>query len=381
MDYAATTPIHEEVLSVMHSMMKDIYGNPSSIHSHGRRARAFVDEARRSIAGLIGANEKEIIFTSGGTEADNLAIIGTAFRNRAKGNHVILSKQEHHAALNAAKFLEKEGFKVSYLPVDSYGRVSPHDVEKLLTDETILVSVMYVNNETGIIQPISEIADIVRPHQAYFHTDAVQAFGLLEIDVERDGIDLLTASSHKINGPKGVGLLYAKESVNLQALQYGGEQERKRRPGTENVPGIIGFQKAFEIAMQNRLKRYKTYEQLRDAFLQTLEREKVLFKINGDLNDTVPTIVNISFPGTYVEQLLTNLDLSGVSASSGSACMAGSVELSHVLQAMFGTEDERVQNSVRFSFGYGQTIEMMKEAGMRVSEIVKRLQGERGEKE
>lgn len=373
LDHAATTPIHEKVLTTMYQIMNDTFGNPSSIHSFGRKARSYLDQARRVMAESINANEKEIIFTSGGTEADNLALIGTAMANKDKGKHIITSAQEHHATLYAAKYLEKQGFKVTYLPVYPNGQISVDDLKKSLTNDTILVSIMTVNNETGIIQPIEEIGDLLKEHQAYFHTDAVQAFGQLAIDVKKLNIDLLSVSAHKINGPKGIGFLYAAEDVLINALQYGGEQERKRRPGTENVAGVVGMQAAVEIATASRHERIEENQRLKAVFLQTLREHDVNFMINGDEELAVSSIVNISFPGINVESMLTNLDLSGVAASSGSACTAGSVEPSHVLVAMYGEGNERTTNSIRFSFGLGLTPEMMVEAANRVSNIIKRL--------
>lgn len=373
MDHAATTPIHKDVLKQMNPIMENVFGNPSSIHSFGRKSRSYMDRARRVMAKSVGAQEKEIIFTSGGTEADNLALIGIAKANKYKGNHLIVSEQEHHATLYTAKHLETEGFHVTYLPVYKNGRVSVEDLKAELTDETILVSIMSVNNETGIIQPVREIGKLLNEHQAYFHTDAVQAFGLLDINVKDLKIDLLTASSHKINGPKGIGFLYVAEDIPLEALQYGGEQERKRRPGTENVAGVVGFQTAVELTIELKAERRKTYKQLQELFLQTLADNGINFAINGEQKYLIPSIVNISFPGTNVEQMLTNLDLSGIAASSGSACTAGSVEPSHVLSAMYGSEHDRSTNSIRFSFGLGHTNEMIVEAANRVSEIVKRL--------
>lgn len=373
LDHAATTPLAKEVVSVMTSVNEEVFGNPSSVHSFGRKARKLLDEARRLISASIGADEKEIYFTSGGTEADNLALIGTALRNREEGNHIITTSQEHHAVLHAAEYLETLGFDVTYLPVDETGRISPEDVQRALRDDTILVSIMYVNNETGVIQPIEDIGRLLKEHRAYFHTDAVQAYGSMEIDVESLGVDLLTASAHKINGPKGIGFLYAKETVHMQHLLFGGEQERKRRAGTENVTAIAGFKQAVELVMENREERNKTFGKYKELFIRQLEEENIEFMINGRDADTVSTIVNISFPGTNVEQVLTNLDLSGVAASSGSACTAGSVEPSHVLSAMFGEGHPCTTNSIRFSFGSANTKENVVEAAKRVATIIKRL--------
>ncbi|WP_156291175.1 cysteine desulfurase family protein [Oceanobacillus salinisoli] len=373
LDHAATTPIEQEVIDTMYPIYQQTFGNPSSVHSFGRRARRLLDEARRVMAKSIHANEKEIVFTSGGTEADNLALIGTALANRDKGNHIITSVQEHHATLHTAEYLEKEGFDVTYLPIYEDGKVRVEDLQEALRDDTILVSIMFVNNETGIIQPIKEIGEILTDHQAYLHTDAVQAFGLLDIDVKKMGIDLLSVSSHKIYGPKGVGFLYVREGIPINTLQFGGEQERKRRPGTENVVSIVGFQKAVELAMENKENRRQQYQRFKELFLRILRENHVTFEINGDYHTQIESIVNLSFPGANVEQLLTNFDLEGIAASSGSACTAGSVEPSHVLTAMFGKNNPCTTNSIRFSFGNFNTMENVNEAANRVAKIVNRL--------
>ncbi|MCT1575809.1 cysteine desulfurase [Oceanobacillus kimchii] len=373
LDHAATTPIADEVVQAMLPIYQDVVGNASSVHSFGRKARQHLDEARRFLAQSIHAIEKEIIFTSGGTEADNLALIGTAKANMHKGRHIITTVQEHHATLHTAEELEKQGFTVSYLPVDDTGRVNIEDLEQTLTDETILVSIMFVNNETGVIQPIEEIGKLLQSHQAYFHTDAVQAYGLLDINVDELGIDLLTTSAHKINGPKGIGFLYAREGIAINALSYGGEQERKRRAGTENIPGVVGFQKAVELSMQNRNERLKLYQSYKQILLQTLTEKNILFSINGDKDHTIPSIINISFDGVNVEAMLTNFDLDGVAASSGSACTAGSVEPSHVLAAMYGEGNPITTNSIRFSFGSMNSAENIQEASNRIVKVVNRL--------
>ncbi|MBP1947634.1 cysteine desulfurase family protein [Virgibacillus litoralis] len=374
MDHAATTPMDKQVVSAMNPVFEDIFGNPSSVHSFGRKARKYLDEARRTMAKSIHANEKEIIITSGGTEADNLALIGTAIANKDRGRHIITTVQEHHATLHTAEHLEKQGFQVTYLPVDENGLISVDDLKNALTDETILVSIMYVNNETGMIQPIQEIGNLLKDYQkTYFHTDAVQAYGLLDIDVRENGIDMLTVSSHKINGPKGIGFLYAANDVKIDALQFGGEQERKRRPGTENVAGAVGFQKAVELVINNKTERNISYQGFKDQFISHLSNNGINFTINGDEKKAIASIVNVSFPGTNVESLLTNFDLDGIAASSGSACTAGSIEPSHVLSAMYGENDERTTNSIRFSFGIFNTTENIEEAAKRVVKIVKRL--------
>lgn len=373
LDHAATAPVLEDVLDKMYQVEKEQFGNPSSIHGFGRQAKAYLNNARRFLAESIHAKENELIFTSGGTEANNLAIIGAAIENEYMGNHIITSSQEHHAILHIMEYLQKKGFHVTYLPVNRDGQVNPEDVKRTLTDNTILVSVMYANNETGVMQPIQQIAEYVRGHQAYFHTDAVQAYSLEHIDVKEVGIDLLTTSGHKLNAPKGIGFLYASESVTLQPVTYGGSQEKKKRPGTENLIGAVGFHKAAEIAVRDRQKNVEKYTAMKRLFLQVLEENEVDFAVNGNLELQLPTIVNISFPGTSVESLLTNLDLNGVAASSGSACTAGSLEPSHVLKAMFSFGSDRPTNSIRFSFGSFNTMENVEEAANIVAQAVKRL--------
>ncbi|APC48172.1 cysteine desulfurase NifS [Virgibacillus halodenitrificans] len=373
LDHAATTPLDQEVIDTMYPVYKEVFGNPSSIHSFGRKARFFVDQARRVMAKSIHANEREIVFTSGGTEADNMAMIGTAKYTNNSGKHIITSVQEHHAILHTAQKLEKEGYDVTYLPVYENGKISMEDLENSLRPDTFLVSIMAANNETGVIQPVKEIGDLLRDHPAYFHTDAVQLFGLMELNVHEMGIDLLTVSSHKINGPKGIGFIYIGENVKIDPLQFGGEQERKRRPGTENVVSVVGFQKAVELAMDYREDRKNLYQSYKDLFLEKLRNNNINFRINGEYESTIPSIINISFPGTNVEALLTNFDLSGIAASSGSACTAGSVEPSHVLSAMYGVDNDRTVNSIRFSFGSHNTKENVIEAAERVTKIVHRL--------
>ncbi|NMH69817.1 cysteine desulfurase [Bacillus sp. RO3] len=373
LDHAATSPMHPEVIDEMTSAMREAFGNPSSIHSFGRASRHLVDRARTIIAESIQADYNEIIFTSGGTEADNLAIIGTAEANKGKGNHIITTKTEHHAVLHACQFLESKGFEVTYLPVDHTGRISVEDLRHELRDETILVTIMFGNNEVGTIQPIHEIGQILKDHQAYFHTDAVQAFGLTEINVKELGIDLLSVSGHKINGPKGMGFLYSHQHVDLQPALYGGEQERKRRAGTENVPGIVGLAKAVEIAQDVMDEKHSLYSDFKGLFKETLAAADIDFLVNGSLEYGLPHVLNLSFPGTDVESMLVNLDMSGIAVSSGSACTAGSIEPSHVLVAMFGSQSENTRNSIRFSFGQGNTKEEIVWTANEVAKIVKRV--------
>lgn len=277
LDHAATSPVHPEVIQVLTETMQNHYGNPSSIHYFGRDARQVVDQAREFIAKSIHANFDEIIFTSGGTEADNLALIGVARGMADKGKHIITTAVEHHAVLHTCEFLEKEGFEVTYLPVDETGRISVEELKKALRDDTILVSIMFANNEVGTLQPIREVGELLTNHQAVFHTDAVQAYGLADIDVQDLHIDLLSVSSHKINGPKGVGFLYVRDGVRLIPTVHGGEQERKRRAGTENVASIAAFAKAVEISQKTKPEKYAFYHKLKQLLIETLKKEGVDF--------------------------------------------------------------------------------------------------------
>ena len=373
LDHAATSPMHPNVIDKMMAVMTSDFGNPSSIHAFGRQARHILDEARETIAASIGAGRNEIIFTSGGTEADNTALIGIAEANRAKGKHIITTMIEHHAILHTSQFLEKIGFDVTYLPVNESGLISIDDVQAALRDDTILVSVMFGNNEVGTIQPITEIGQLLKEHQAYFHTDAVQAYGLVPIDVNQLNIDLLSVSAHKINGPKGIGFLYVRDGVKLQPHTYGGEQERKRRAGTESVPAIVGLAEAVRIAQSEMEEKSKRYQGFKDILLAVFDEAGIQYDINGCLKKSLPHVLNVSFSGTNVESMLVNLDLAGVAVSSGSACTAGSIDPSHVLVAMFGKNSERTKNSIRFSFGLNNTEEEIQKAAFETVKIVNRL--------
>ncbi|WP_411953521.1 cysteine desulfurase family protein [Alkalibacillus sp. S2W] len=373
LDHAATTPIHDEVQERMMAVMNQQYGNPSSIHAFGREGRKIVDQARTTVAKAINSPFSTIVFTSGGTEANNLAIFGSAYAYQTQGKHIITTAIEHHAVLHPCEQLEKDGFDVTYLPVDELGKVKVEDVKAALRDDTILVTIMSVNNEIGVTQPIQEIGNLLEDHQAIFHTDAVQSFGVYKMDIQTLGVDLLTASSHKIYGPKGVGFLYKKEDLHLQQQLHGGEQERKWRSGTENTLAIAGFDEAIQVLEREREGRYHHYEALQNRLLTELEEQGITFTLNGDLNDRVPNIINISFPNTEVEMFLTNLDLAGVAVSSGSACTAGSIDPSHVLKAMYGEEDPRLTNSIRFSFGVHNTEEEMAIVAEKIKPIIDRL--------
>ena len=373
LDHAATSPVHPQVIKKMMETMEQTYGNPSSIHATGREARKQLDNARQLLASSIGAKDQDIILTSGGTEADNFAIFGTAFARKHEGSHIITSQIEHHAVLTACEKLEKEGFDVTYLPVNPQGRVSVEDVKQALRDDTILVTIMLGNNEVGTIQPIQEIGELLKDHKATFHTDAVQAYGLLPISVDQLQVDLLSVSSHKINGPKGIGFLYQRKGTKLSPQFFGGQQERKRRAGTENVPGILAFAEAVSIVQQSMEEKREQYHHYKNEMISIFERAEIDFKVNGDEHSMLQHILNVSFVGTDVESLLVNLDMAGLSVSSGSACTAGSINPSHVLVAMYGEEASELRNSIRFSFGYGITDAEVKEAATITATIVKRL--------
>lgn len=373
-DHAATSPLHPDVVEAMLPYFQMHFGNPSSIHQTGRQARQALDKARANIAQALSVHEQTLIFTSGGTEADNMAILGYALEHEEKGKHVITSKIEHHAVLNACKELERRGFEVTYLDVNEHGRVALEDVQTALRDDTILVTIMYGNNEVGTLQPIAEIGEILREHQAAFHTDAVQACGAIELNLSELPVDMLSISAHKINGPKGTGLLYLKKGITLRPVLYGGEQERKRRAGTENVAAIVGFAKAMELTVASMKERTERYQQFAQILIDTWTENEVTFHVNGHQHERLPHIVNVSFPDVNVESLLMNLDMAGICASSGSACTAGSIEPSHVLVAMFGETNERIFSAVRFSFGLGNTEEQIKYLALETAKIVKRLQ-------
>lgn len=332
-DHAATTATKEEVLREMLPYFNIEYGNPSSAYSIGRKTRRAVEEARRKVAVAIGAESKEIYFTSCGSESDNLAIKGVAYANRTKGNHIITTKIEHPAVLHTCQHLEREGFRVTYLNVNSEGLISLEELENAICNETILISVMFANNEIGTIQQVGEIGSIAKKHNIYFHTDAVQAVGNVRINVEELNIDLLSMSAHKFYGPKGMGALYVKTGVNFEKIQDGGHQERNMRAGTENVAGIVGLGKAIELAYKNFDEYNEKLTSLRDYYISQVEEKIPNVKLNGHRTKRLPGNANISFIGVDGEALLLNLDIKGICASSGSACTSGSLDPSHVLVA------------------------------------------------
>ena len=350
LDNAATTPTHPEVVKAMLPYFTDALGNPSSIYSYGIEAKGTIEEVRVQIAELIGARDKEIVFTSGGTEADNFALTGVAFANDNKGNHIITSSVEHHAVIETGKFLKRRGFRVTYLPVDEYGLVDPGDVKKAITDKTILISVMQANNEMGTIEPIAEIGKIAKEAGIYFHTDAVQTVGHIPVDVNELGVDLLSMSAHKLYGPKGVGALYIRKGTKLIPFMHGGDQERRRRAGTENVPGIVGFGRAAELAQQEMSEEAERLTYLRDRLIKGILERIDHTHLNGHPLKRLPNNVNVSVDFIEGESMLLNLDLEGICASTGSACSSSSLEPSHVLLAM-GLAHEQAHGSLRFSLG------------------------------
>ncbi len=377
LDNNATTPVLPEVLEAMRPYFGEHFGNASSIHHHGQETRAAVERARESVAALLGCRASEVVFTSGGTEADNLAIFGLA----REGDHVITSTIEHHAVLNSCKYLAKypgmAGCEVTYIPVDGRGLVDPADVKRAIRPNTKLITIMFANNETGVVQPVAEIGKIAAEADIYFHTDAVQAAGKIPIDVNEIGCDLLTISGHKIHGPQGVGALYVRKGTQLEPMVYGGSHERSRRAGTENVPGIVGLGKAAELAIAG----FKQGDDLRmddqkmAAARDHLERELLEIEatgLNGEGAPRVPNTTNIYFDGIEGEALVIALDLKGLAVSTGAACSSGAIEPSHVLTAM-GLRPDRARASIRFSLGKQNTAEDADFALGLVAEIVARL--------
>ena len=350
-DYAATTPVEENVLKKMLPYFSLEFGNPSAIYSIGRRNKKAIEEAREKISRVLNADDpREIFFTSGGSESDNLAIKGIAFANKERGNHIITTKIEHHAVLNTCAFLEKEGFRVTYLDVDSDGVINLEELENAITKDTILITVMFANNEIGTIEPISEIGKIGKKHNVIFHTDAVQAIGNLEVDVQDMNIDALSMSAHKFYGPKGVGALYVRKDINFLKLQDGGHQEMDKRAGTENVAGIVGLGGAIVEAYRDLDTKNNKLIELRDYYIARIEKEFSNAKLNGHREKRLPGNANFSFEGVNGEELLAYLDYKGICASTGSACSSGSSKPSHVLLAL-GLQDKLAQGSLRVTIG------------------------------
>ncbi len=356
MDYAATTPTHPDVLKETEPYFREKFGNPSSVHSFGRTNREEVEKAREQVALAIGAETEEVVFTSGGTESDNYALIGVAFKKRDKGNHIITSPIEHHAVLETCKFLEKQGFKITYLPVDKDGLVDPEDIKKAITDQTILVSIMHANNEIGTIEPITEIGELLNEREIYFHVDAVQTVGILDVRVDELQADLVSISAHKFYGPKGIGGLYIRKGTELEVLIHGGHQEKERRAGTENVPGIIGFGKAMEIASGEKAEYREKLLLLRQKLITGILESVDNVYLNGHPQKRLPNNINFGFEFIEGESLFLNLDSQGIACSSGSACTSDTAEPSHVLLAI-GVPTVLARGSLRFSIGRWTTEE------------------------
>lgn len=372
MDNAATTQVYPEVFDAMKPYFTEFYGNPSSIYSFAGNSKKAVEDARKTIADFLGARTEEIHFTGGGSESDNWALKATADAYANKGKHIITSKIEHHAILHTCEYLEKKGFEVTYLDVDENGFVNPADVEKAIRPDTILVSIMTANNEIGTIEPIAEIGKIAKDHGVLFHTDAVQAFGHIPMNVDEMNIDMLSASGHKINGPKGIGIMYIRKGVKIGSFVHGGAQERQRRAGTHNVPGIVGIGKAVELARDNMKERMEYETKLRDHLISRVMEEIPYAKLNGDKVKRLPNNVNVCFRFIEGESMLILLDQNGVCGSSGSACTSGSLDPSHVLLAI-GLPHEIAHGSLRLTLSEKNTMEEVDFTVDKLKGIIERL--------
>src|SRR5512137_1727640 len=372
LDYAATTPVDPEVIEAMHPYFRDTFGNPSSIHSFGQQARSAVEDAREKVASFLGAKPAEIVFTSGGTESDNFAIKGIAYANRKKGNHIITTAIEHHAVMEPCHFLEREGFEMTFLPVDSLGLVDPQNVAKAITGRTVLVSIMHANNEIGTLQPIAEIGKIARERGVRFHTDAVQTFGHMPFTVGDLNVDLLSLSAHKLYGPKGVGALFVRQGIRLEPHMHGGEQEGKRRASTHNVPGIVGLAKAVELAKKAMAEEDIRITQLRNRMIRGIFDRIDRVRLNGHPERRLANNVNVSMEYCEGEAMILSLDLMGIACSTGSACSSTSVEPSHVLRAI-GLSVDQTRGSLRFSLGRDTQEQEIDKVLEVLPRIVKRL--------
>ncbi len=372
LDNAATTKVRQEVVDAMLPYFTEQYGNPSSVYKFAGESKKAVDNARDIIAKSLNTNSQDIYFTAGGSESDNWVLKATAEAYRSKGKHIITSKIEHHAILHTCNYLEKEGYEITYIDVDENGIVKLDELEKAIREDTILISIMFANNEIGTIQPIKEIGEIAHKYNVIFHTDAVQAYGHIPIDVEDMNIDMLSASGHKLNGPKGIGFLYIKKGLKLRSFVHGGAQERRRRAGTENVTGIVGFGKAVEIAMNNMQERIDKEIALRDRLIEKVLKRVPYTRLNGDRTKRLPNNVNFSFQFIEGESLLIMLDMKGICASSGSACTSGSLDPSHVLLAI-GLPHEIAHGSLRLTLSEENTEEEIDYVVDAIAEIVERL--------
>lgn len=372
LDNAATTKTAPEVVEAMLPYFSELYGNASSIYGIAQKSKEAITKGREQIANVLGTASENIYFTAGGSESDNWALKATYDAYKSKGNHIITTKIEHHAILHTCEYLEKQGAKITYLNVDKYGVVDLEELKSAITPETILISVMFANNEIGTIQPIKEISEIAHEHGILFHTDAVQAFGQVPIKVDELGIDMLSSSGHKINGPKGIGFLYIRKGVKIRSFVHGGAQERKRRAGTENVPGIVGYGKAAEMADASMKERTGKEIELRDHMISRILKEIPLCRLNGDPKKRLPNNVNISFEFIEGESMLIMLDMKGICASSGSACTSGSLDPSHVLLAI-GVPHEIAHGSLRLTLGAETTLEDVDFTVDTIKEIVAKL--------
>ena len=374
LDNAATTKVNEKVLESMMPYFSEIYCNPSAAYSFATKGRIAIEEARNHAAKLIGASDMEIYFTSGGSESDNWAIKAAAESFSDKGKHIITTKIEHHAVLHTCEYLERHGFDITYLNVDSYGKVRLDELKKSIREDTILISVMTANNEIGTIQPVAEIGKIAHEKGILFHTDAVQAYGHIPINVDEMNIDLLSASGHKFNGPKGVGIMYIRKGVKIRSFIHGGSQERGRRAGTYNVPGIAGLGTAAKLAMENMAKRAEKEKELRDYFIDRISAEIPYTVLKGHREDRLPNNINFCFRFVEGESVLIMLDQAGICASSGSACTSGAIDPSHVLRAI-GLSDEMAHESLRLTLSYENTKEEIDTVVGELKRIVERLRG------
>lgn len=372
LDNAATTRTAPEVVEAMLPYFSELYGNASTVYEFGGKSKEAVSQARETIAHAIGAKDNEIYFTAGGSESDNWALKCTAEAYRDKGKHIITSKIEHHAILHTCEWLEKNGFEVTYLDVDEFGVVKLEELKKAIRPDTILISIMFANNEIGTIEPVAEIGKIAREHGILFHTDAVQAFGQVPINVDELNIDMMSSSGHKLNGPKGIGFLYIRKGVKIRSFVHGGAQERKRRAGTENVPGIVGFGKAVELALATMEERTARERELRDHLIERVLKEIPFARVNGDRVNRLPNNVNICFQFVEGESLLIMLDMKGICGSSGSACTSGSLDPSHVLLAI-GLPHEIAHGSLRLTLGEDTTLEDIDYTVDAIKEIVTQL--------
>jgi cysteine desulfurase len=374
LDHSATTPVDPEVLGAMMRYFANHYGNPSSIHGFGQEAKRAVDEARGQVAALIGADPEEIVFTGGGTEADNMALMGTAFAGPSGRNHIITSAIEHHAVLNTCKYLETRGYVVTYLPVDSQGVVSPEDVQRTITEKTFLITIMHANNEVGTLEPVAEIAFMARGRGILVHTDAVQSVGKIPVNVNDLGADLLSLAGHKLYGPKGTGALYVRRNTPIQPILFGGHQESGRRTGTENVPGIVGLGKACEIAARDLPGQMDRLQNLRNRLEKRIMEKITDVCVNGHAFRRLPHVLSISFRSITGDAVVRELDKQGVAASAGAACTAETIRLSHVLEAMQIPKDVAM-GTVRFSLGKGNTETQIDHAAHVLPEIIDKLRG------